>query len=199
MSCQFPVLSHDSVVYFVQNLLTLVRELTRSLVCSMQKFLCRGAQLQLHFIELCTAAKALNSGLFVSQPWRKSAAGYNLCEEDFLSNIENKTGNIHQIHAAMFITSATDVSLTTDNILRDLHGVNLHRLGSVLSVPDHKRAEIKQQHSTQTNRMRAIIEYWLSVDPAPSWRKLLFTLEYCGLCQAEDKVKPHVEPLIGKK
>ena len=71
-------------------------------------------------------------------------------------------------------------------------------LGAWLRVPNHKLDEIRQQHSTQTNQMRATVEYWLSVHPTPSWRRLIRALEYSEEHQAVEKVKPYLEPLTGK-
>ena len=71
-------------------------------------------------------------------------------------------------------------------------------LGMWLRVPDHKLEEIKQQNSSQANQTRAVVKYWLSVDPTPSWRRLVVSLEWSKEHQAADKVKPCVEPLTGE-
>ena len=63
---------------------------------------------------------------------------------------------------------------------------------------DHKLAEIAQQHSTRANQTRATLEYWLSVDPTPSWRRLVRALEGSRELQAADRVRPYVEPLTGE-
>ena len=65
------------------------------------------------------------------------------------------------------VSSAADVPLTTDNICKELAGVNCMKrlgLGVWLRVPDHQPDEIELQHSTQANQTRAIIDLWLSVD-----------------------------------
>ena len=67
-----------------------------------------------------------------------------------------------------------------------------------MGLPESKLYDIDRQHSTQDNQTRATVEYWLSVDPTPSWRKLLCALEWCGEYQAADRVKQYVEPLIGE-
>ena len=71
-------------------------------------------------------------------------------------------------------------------------------LGLRLGVPRHKLDEIEQQHSTRTNQTRATLEYWLSVDPTPSWRRLGWALEVNGKHQAAERVRPYVEPLTGE-
>ena len=97
--------------------------------------------------------------------------------------------------------SAADVPLTTDNICKELAGVNCMKdfgLGYWLRVPNHRRDKIKQQHSTQANQTRAIIDYWLSVDPTPSWRRVVESLEDSKEHKAAERVKPYVEPLTGE-
>ena len=97
--------------------------------------------------------------------------------------------------------SAADVPLTIDNISRELiDDVDCMRgygLGQWLRVPRHKHDEIKRQHSTRANQTRATVEHWLSVDPTPSWRRLVWALEISEEHQAADRVKPYVEPLTG--
>ena len=71
-------------------------------------------------------------------------------------------------------------------------------LGLYLRVPERKLEEIEQQHSTQANQTRATVEYWFSVDPTPSWRRLVEALEFSDQHQAADRVRPYVEPLTGE-
>ena len=71
-------------------------------------------------------------------------------------------------------------------------------LAVCMGLPESEVYDIVDRHSTQDNQTRATVEYWLSVDPTPSWRSLLCVLEECGEHQAADRVKLHVEPLIGE-
>ena len=100
------------------------------------------------------------------------------------------------------VSSAADVPLTIDNICKELQaeGVYTHigGLGIWLCVPDHKLREIAQQHTTQANRTRATIAYWLSLDPTPSWRRVVLALEGSNKHKAAERVKPYVEPLTGE-
>ena len=59
-------------------------------------------------------------------------------------------------------------------------------------------APVSERHATRAGRTRAIVECWLSGDPTPSWRRLVWALEECWECQTADKVKPNVEPLTGE-
>ena len=71
-------------------------------------------------------------------------------------------------------------------------------LGGCLGVPRHTLDGIERRYSTQANQTRAVVRYWLSVDPTPSWRRLVEALEISREHQAADKVKPCVEPLTGE-
>ena len=71
-------------------------------------------------------------------------------------------------------------------------------LGQWLCVPDHKCDEIQQKHPTIATQMRATVEYWLSVDPTPSWRRLLRALDGCGEHQTAENITPYVEALTGE-
>ena len=93
------------------------------------------------------------------------------------------------------VSSAADVPLTTGNICNELDGVNSMMLGNWLNVSTHQH---DRQHSTQANQTRAIIDYWLSVDPTPSWRRVVWALECSNEHKAAERVKPYVEPLTGE-
>ena len=102
------------------------------------------------------------------------------------------------------VSSAADVPLTIDNICKELQAEGVDctwggGLGTYLRVPDHNKfSEIKRQHTTQANRTRASIAYWFSMDPTPSWRRVVKALERSREHKAAERVKPYVEPLTGE-
>ena len=101
------------------------------------------------------------------------------------------------------VSSAADVPLTIDNICGELQAEGVDctwgsGLWTYLCVPLHKRIEIKGQHTTEANGTRATIAYWLSVDPTPSWRRVVQSLEDSEEHKAAERVKPYVEPLTGE-
>ena len=99
------------------------------------------------------------------------------------------------------VSTAADVPLTIENVCKELDGVDCMKengLWFYLYVPHRKHNEITRRHSTQVNQTRATIEYWLSVDPTPSWRRLMRALEGSGEHKAVERVKPYVEPLTGE-
>ena len=94
-----------------------------------------------------------------------------------------------------------DSSLTVSNISRHLEEVDCIKemgLGHYLNVPDSVLCEIEEQHSSKAYQMMATIEYWLSVDPTPSWRRVLMALEKSNELEAAQYVRPYVEKLTGE-
>ena len=92
-------------------------------------------------------------------------------------------------------------SLNIYNIFEKLKGVDCMKkegLGYQLRVPRHVLYEIRNQHSTKTAQTRATVKYWLSVDPKPSWRRLMMALQCSNESEAMSVVKPHVESLSGE-
>ena len=71
-------------------------------------------------------------------------------------------------------------------------------LGHQLRVPGHVLSEIEKQHSTQADQTTATVQYWLSVDPKPSWRRLMMALHRSKENKAMNNVTPYIEPLAGE-
>ena len=78
------------------------------------------------------------------------------------------------------------------------------RLGIWLSIPDSKQDEIRHLHSRNSERLRTIVQIWLSLDPQPSWRRLIRALEssfffHSGELgkQTAERIRPYAEPLTG--
>ena len=67
-----------------------------------------------------------------------------------------------------------------------------------LRVPHHVCSEIEKQHSTKSAQTKATVEYWLSVDPKPSWRRLMMALENINEHEAMTNVKPNIEAPTGQ-
>ena len=67
-----------------------------------------------------------------------------------------------------------------------------------LRVPHHVCSEIQKQHSTTSTQTIATVEYWLSVDPKPSWRKLMMALENINEHRVMNNVKLNIEAPTGQ-
>ena len=79
--------------------------------------------------------------------------------------------------------------------------MRLKGLAYQLRVPHHVCSEIKKQHSTKSAQTKATLEYWLSVDPKPSWRRLMMALENVNEHlenEAMNNVKPYIEATTGQ-
>lgn len=64
------------------------------------------------------------------------------------------------------------------------------QVGSLLSVPESKRAEIMQQSSTEGKKSH--LEYWVKTDPDASWEELAWTLYSAGEETAAAMVKMYL-------
>ena len=93
----------------------------------------------------------------------------------------------------MYTFHTAAVPLNSNNICKELEGVNPQSLGAWLIVPQSRF----KQHATCAEQMKAIIEYWLSVDPTPSWRRLLWALVGIGEHKKVKKMELNLEPLTG--
>ena len=70
-------------------------------------------------------------------------------------------------------------------------------LGYQLRVPRHVLSKIKKEHST-ADWTTETVEYWRSVDPNPSWRRLMEALQCSTEHRAVKNVMPYVEALTGE-
>ena len=90
-----------------------------------------------------------------------------------------------------------------------MQGVEWTVLGYHL-IPNEKYREIGQLKNTSNeNHLRAVVECWLgggghgevvnsSSDGRPSWRRLIWTLDFGGQTRVADKVRHFAEPVLGK-
>ena len=76
--------------------------------------------------------------------------------------------------------SPSDPTLTVEKVMEVMGEVgNMERVwgdGFGLGIPGSKRAEIKQQSSTEGEKSRALSQYWVNCDPDASWERLAWTL-----------------------
>ena len=73
--------------------------------------------------------------------------------------------------------SPSDPTLTVEKVTAVMGEVgDRERVWRLFGVPDSKRAEIKQQSSTEGEKSRALSQYWVNCSPHASWGKLAWTL-----------------------
>ena len=96
------------------------------------------------------------------------------------------------------VSLAADVPLTVKNVCKAVEAVrNWNGLGVWLNVPGSKHDEIRLRYSTAADCKRAVVAYWMKVDPTPSWRRVIWALDWMGERQVADAVRPYAEPLTG--
>ena len=70
-------------------------------------------------------------------------------------------------------------------------------LGWRLHVPWGIRDELWTQHSIDSDRLRAVLQYVLTLHPYASWRSIITALHWIGEHQVADRIMEHAEPVTG--
>ena len=88
------------------------------------------------------------------------------------------------------VSPPADPTLTTSNMLSVLSGVEerWEELGEKLGVWQSKRNEIRQHHQTSTDRIAAVINFFIRYYHAPSWQRIASALQRMGLNDLADMV-----------
>ena len=66
-----------------------------------------------------------------------------------------------------------------------------------LYVPYETRQEIRTQHSTDSDRLRAVILYVLTLHPRASWRCFINALHWIEEHQVAERIQDYSEPVTG--
>ena len=92
------------------------------------------------------------------------------------------------------VSPPADPTLTTSNMLSVLSGVEerweelCEELLVVPSVWRSKRNEIRQLYHSSTDRIGALINFYIAYDPTPSWQLIASALQKMGLQDLADVV-----------
>ena len=88
------------------------------------------------------------------------------------------------------VSPPADPTLTTSNMLSVLSGVEerWEELGEKLVVGESKRNEIRRNHRSSHQRMRALINFYITYDPTSSWQEISSALQEMGLQDLADVV-----------
>lgn len=66
------------------------------------------------------------------------------------------------------------------------------------SIPDKEGTEVEKHSSTCEDKIRTIVTYLLNIDPTPSWRRVIASLDQPGNEQANaKKLYEYAEPITG--
>ena len=90
-------------------------------------------------------------------------------------------------------------ALTVENIMAALRGIEerWNDIGGWLYVPGEIRQEIRSQHSTDSDRLRAVILYVLTLHPRSSWRCVIRALHEMREHQVAERIQYYSEPVTG--
>ena len=100
---------------------------------------------------------------------------------------------------ALFSLTAA-APLTPEAVTEAVKEVEWKWLCICLCVPDSKRDEIRDHYPPEDHR-RVLVDWWLSTDPTPSWRRLIHRLDFYDYSEIEihvaDKIRHNAEPVDG--
>ena len=91
--------------------------------------------------------------------------------------------------------------LTLSNVLAHVDGVkNWRELGRwLLPFNDEKLNAIQRENTTDQDRLRAAVELWLKGEGlSPSWRSLVYSLDWAGELTVADPIRGFAEPPRGE-
>ena len=90
-------------------------------------------------------------------------------------------------------------ALSVENILVALRGIEWRwdDIGRGLCVPRATRKEIRSQHSTNSDRLRAVLLYALTLHPRSSWRCVINALHWTWEHQVAERIQDYSEPVTG--
>ena len=80
--------------------------------------------------------------------------------------------------------------------LRGMEG-RWDKIGHWLYVPRETRQEIRTQHFTDFDRLRAVILYVLTLRPKSSWRCVINALHWMEEHQVAEQIQDYSEPVTG--
>ena len=109
-------------------------------------------------------------------------------------------GDYITISGLPFTTSSSPAAapgpLTPEAVTEAVTLVTWDNLCICLRVPASKCDEI-ELHFLANDRQRVLVEWWLSTDPSPSWRRLIQRLDDSGDTASADKIRCNLEPVQG--
>ena len=91
--------------------------------------------------------------------------------------------------------------LTVDNILTAVQGVEWRNLGEQLFCNKLSYLDkIERQYQSDDERLHALIDHWLQGEgeDEPSWRALIYNLDYAGESRIADTIRHFAEPVSGE-
>ena len=99
--------------------------------------------------------------------------------------------------SAVFVATAT--ALTVGNVCRALKPLQRRTMGlaNYLYVPHSKRDEIERNHRNPPDQLREVVSYYLTRCPSPSWRGVIWAVEWMAAHHFADGMREMAEPVRG--
>ena len=93
--------------------------------------------------------------------------------------------------------------LTLSNVLAHVQGVHWRKFGESLFYPlgSEKLKAIQKENTSDQDRVRAAVELWLKgkgEGHPPSWRSLIYSLDWAGELTVADPIRGFAEPPRGE-
>ena len=92
--------------------------------------------------------------------------------------------------------------LSVDNVMAVLKGLEgrWSRIGDVLFVPEAVLYQIQADSSSNHDRLKSVVRYWVLKDPLASWRRLIWRLDRYGgdLKKVAESIMNYAEKLTGQ-
>ena len=103
----------------------------------------------------------------------------------------------------MSVVSGDPPALTVDNVVKVLNGGSVKWTWDLcvngFLIPESKYEEIKYSSLTSEEKWKASIDYMLSVDPTPSWRRIISAVDFCDdQYSAASRLYQYAEPVTGE-
>ena len=102
----------------------------------------------------------------------------------------------------MSVVSGDPPALTLDNVVKVLNGGSVEWTWRLcvygFRIPNSKYKEIEYSTLTSEEKLKASIDYMLSVDPTPSWRRIISAVDLDRQYSAASRLYQYAEPVTGE-
>ena len=90
-------------------------------------------------------------------------------------------------------------ALTVENIVTAVKGLEKrwYEIGRWLYIPYETRQEMRTQHSTDMDKLKAVFLYVLTLHPRASWRCFISVFHRIGAHQIAARLSEYSEPVTG--
>ncbi len=79
-----------------------------------------------------------------------------------------------------------------------LKGLPWREAGDILGIPNSKCDAIVKECSTDEERLRVCVQYWLLRDPYASWRRIIWELDWHKHSAIADTIRSYADKLTGE-